>query len=128
MPRCPQELRQRAGAGDEALRLFCHFGLLEMVDEVGGRLVLRLAHRIQNVSLGDPAEVVGGGRRPAGVAHVKGEHTGKLVGVAQLLRPWIVYLADGVEGQAGAMREQRLEGSVPDPVRGTGMGWSWRPA
>ena len=30
--RCPQELRQPVGAGDEALRFFRHYGLVETVD------------------------------------------------------------------------------------------------
>ena len=77
-----------------------------MLDELDGVLALRLAHGIEDVGLGDAAEVVVGRRRPACKRHVERERGGEAVGMAQGFASRLVRLAHRVDGEAGAMGEE----------------------
>ena len=48
-----------------------HVGLLEMVDELHRLLALGFAHRLEDAYLRHSAEIVVGGRTPAGRRHVE---------------------------------------------------------
>ena len=54
-----------------------HVAFLEVVDELYRLLALRLPHGFENTRLGDPAEIVVGGRPPAHCYHVESDGAGE---------------------------------------------------
>ena len=63
--------RAASPSAQQPLGLLGHLGLLQMVDELRRLLALGFAHRLEDASLGHPAEIVVDGRTPAGRRHVE---------------------------------------------------------
>ena len=102
-----QRLGQPARALQQPLGLLGHVGLLEMVDELRRLLALGFAHRLEDASLRHPAEIVVDGRPPAGRRHVEIDGPGQQIAMRQRARPPVPGFLDDVDGERGAVREQR---------------------
>ena len=108
---------QPARAIEQPLGFASHIAFLEVVDELYRWLALRLAHGFENTRLGDPAEIVVGGRLPAHCCHVESDGAGEDVGVIEPLPDAVggdpaVIVAVGrlikrIDRGRCAMREQR---------------------
>ena len=79
-----------------------------MVDQLRGVLAAGFAHRLNDAGLGDAAEIVVDGGRPAGLDHVEAERGGERVGMGERARPPVPGLDYGVERERDTVREQRL--------------------
>lgn len=66
-----QRLWQPARAIEKPLSLLGHVSLLQVVNQLRGRLTFCFPHRLEDARLGDPAEIVVDGRSPASLHHVE---------------------------------------------------------
>lgn len=68
-----QRLRQPAGIIEKTLGLLGHIGLLQMVDQLRGRLTLCFPNRFEDAGFCDPAEIVADRRSPSHSRHVESD-------------------------------------------------------
>ena len=66
-----QAFGQPAGIGDEPFSLRCHFLLLQIGDQLGGVVTLRLPHVSDDLRPGNAVEIILRACHPAGLRHVK---------------------------------------------------------
>ena len=105
---CAQRLGQPAGAGKQTFGFERHLLLLEIGQELRGFVALGFAHRLDDLRLGDAVQIIVSARDPAGLRHVELQRGRKLVRMTPLAGNPDMGLVDGVDGEAGAMGEERL--------------------
>ena len=66
-----QAFGQPAGIGDEPFSLRCHFLLLQIGDQLGGVVTLRLPHVSDDLRPGNAVEIILRACHPAGLRHVE---------------------------------------------------------
>ncbi len=91
--------RQPARTGDKALCFHCHVGFLEMIDHLGCRLALHLAHRREDLGFRDLPEEAFRGRRPV-AAHIEIDVIREPVGMSEFTGAayvWELQCIDPVE-------------------------------
>ena len=78
-----QRLRQPARTIEKALGLLGHISLLQVIDQLRGRLASCFSYRLQNARFGDPAEIVVDGGSPASLHHVEADSAGQHLGLVE---------------------------------------------
>jgi hypothetical protein len=113
-----QWLGQPASAVEQPFGLLGHVRPLQVVDELRRRLALCLGHGLQDPGLGDAAEIVVGGRRPASRGHVEMNRPGETIRMGDDARAAAPRLVDGIDSERSAVGEQgRPDAPIEDQER-----------